>query len=142
MSFCPNCGAVQPDGAAFCGKCGAKLNVRPQKKICPHCNNELAADMIFCDKCGTKYTAPTPSRPYTPPVAKTGTLTLLSIICILLCWPVAVYGFVCRSRANNASSQKEANSAIRKGTWTCCIAIGVLIIVLFLILWGEGVINW
>ncbi|MBU0703559.1 MAG: zinc-ribbon domain-containing protein, partial [Chloroflexi bacterium] len=25
MAACPNCGSQQPDGAAFCDECGAKL---------------------------------------------------------------------------------------------------------------------
>ncbi|RLC79512.1 MAG: hypothetical protein DRJ03_23355, partial [Chloroflexi bacterium] len=25
MPACPNCGSQQPDGAAFCDECGAKL---------------------------------------------------------------------------------------------------------------------
>lgn len=166
MAFCPACGSGVPDGSAFCGKCGAKLDTPPQKKICPNCKNEMAADMMFCDKCGTKYTAPAPCRPYAPPaqqpashqdyapqpkytsehiyapVVNTGTLTMLSIACLLLCWPVAIYGFVCQSRAKNAATQEEANSAIRKGKRVCGIAIFITVIVWFLILWGNGVINW
>lgn len=150
MIFCPNCGAQQPDGSVFCGSCGTKLAAPTQKRICPHCNHELAANMMFCDQCGSRYTEPSNNDPYTPPytpptsspvqspapaysndhtdklVMNTGSLTVLSVICIFLCWPVGVYGFYCRRHANNASSQEEANNAIRRGTRACFIAMGVM----------------
>lgn len=151
MFFCPNCGAQQPDGSIFCGRCGTKLTAPPQKRICPHCNHELAADMMFCDQCGARYTQPSINRPDTPsvsnsvqstssniyrntytPIVNTGALTALSVICIFLCWPVAIYGFYCRGRANKASSQEEANGAIRRGTRACLIGL-VVIVVLFII---------
>lgn len=159
MAFCQKCGAQQPDGSAFCGNCGTKLVESPQKRICPHCNHELAADMMFCDQCGSRYTEPYASRTYVspptppvhnqihpqystysshainhtnPPIVNTGTLTVLSVICIFLCWPVAIYGFYCLGRANKAFTQEEVNVAIRRGTRACCIALGV-IVALFMI---------
>lgn len=156
MIVCSNCGAQQPDGSAFCGKCGTKLAVSPKKRICPHCNHELQPDMVFCDKCGTRYTEPSVSLPSTPlpptsvpnqgktpspaytnshsdkPVANTGALMILSVICILLCWPLAIYGFYCAGRAKRASSQEEANGAIRRGMRACLIGLGIIAI-LFII---------
>lgn len=157
MIFCPNCGAQQPDGSVFCGSCGTKLAAPTQKRICPHCNHELAANMMFCDQCGARYTEPSNSRPYTPsytppvsspvqpsapvysnshtekPVVNTGFLTVFSVMCIFLCWPVGIYGFYCRSRANNASSQKEAINTIIRGTRVCFITIWVIVTALVII---------
>lgn len=150
MNLCPNCGAQQPYGSAFCGSCGTKLAEFPQKRICLHCNHELAADMMFCDQCGARYAEPSNSRQYTPPytppvsspvqpqasmytnsyadkpVVETGSLAVLSVICVFLCWPVGAYGFYCRRRANNASTQEEANNAIRRGMLACFITMGVM----------------
>lgn len=165
MAFCHNCGSQLPDGSAFCGRCGARQGMQPQKRICPNCKNEMAANMIFCDKCGTKYTAPPPSRPYTQPApqpashnastsksANTGKITGVPIvstgfkvsfvICLCLCFPVAFYGLACWSRATKAATQEEADKAIRKGTRACVIGIILMLIVWFLLLWGNGVINW
>lgn len=47
--FCSGCGAIVPDEAMFCSKCGQKLN-----KICPNCSVPLNSDAEFCHKCGTK----------------------------------------------------------------------------------------
>lgn len=153
MPVCSKCGSMQPDGAVFCGNCGTELQAQTEKRRCPHCNSELAADMRFCDKCGTRYPdsphvhtyAPT-SKPSAPShsntqeftytntgetrapevlVVNTTTLTVLSAICIILFWPVACYGFYCRSRALKTDSQEEANRAITQGTRACMITLGV-----------------
>ena len=142
MTFCPKCGAQQPDGAVFCSKCGTKLHAQSQRKICPNCHSEMEPGMIFCSKCGARYNPPQPVRPDPPrpqpvpnppqprprptPVADVQTLTILSVICIFLCWPVAIYGFVCRSRAVKATSQEAANRAIHNGNRACIIGLCVI----------------
>jgi len=44
---CPECQFENREGAKFCKKCGAKLEL-----ACPKCNSDLTADSIFCDECG------------------------------------------------------------------------------------------
>jgi class 3 adenylate cyclase/tetratricopeptide (TPR) repeat protein len=44
---CPECQFENREGAKFCKKCGAKLEL-----ACPKCNSALTADSIFCDECG------------------------------------------------------------------------------------------
>jgi class 3 adenylate cyclase/tetratricopeptide (TPR) repeat protein len=44
---CPECQFDNREGAKFCKKCGAKLEL-----ACPKCNSALTADSIFCDECG------------------------------------------------------------------------------------------
>ena len=45
---CPSCGAVVPEGAAFCGSCGKKF-----AKVCKNCGKELSDGETFCIYCGT-----------------------------------------------------------------------------------------
>jgi ABC-type oligopeptide transport system substrate-binding subunit/class 3 adenylate cyclase len=46
---CPNCSKENPDGAAFCIKCGTRL-----AGVCPQCGTEqpLDPDVRFCFQCG------------------------------------------------------------------------------------------
>ncbi|MGD9056132.1 MAG: adenylate/guanylate cyclase domain-containing protein, partial [Desulfobacterales bacterium] len=46
---CPECRFDNREGARFCKKCGAKLNL-----ICPKCSTLLTQDSLFCDECGSK----------------------------------------------------------------------------------------
>lgn len=74
MAYCTNCGSFVEDGAKFCGKCGAKMNVQSSsdtsaqaKRIrgsqretvyegeihkCPNCGATLAAFVKSCPECG------------------------------------------------------------------------------------------
>jgi predicted RNA-binding protein with PUA domain len=45
---CPKCQFDNPDGLAFCGKCGGKL-----EKVCPKCNFSNPPDFMYCGKCGS-----------------------------------------------------------------------------------------
>ncbi|MDR1764173.1 MAG: zinc-ribbon domain-containing protein [Dysgonamonadaceae bacterium] len=49
---CPDCGASNPEGAAFCQSCGAKLNIL--KRFCPKCGAEVPQGSRFCNECGQK----------------------------------------------------------------------------------------
>jgi len=44
---CPKCQHENREDAAFCLKCGKKL-----ERLCPQCGRSLPAEAIFCDKCG------------------------------------------------------------------------------------------
>ena len=46
---CPQCQLENREGAKFCKKCGAKLEL-----ICPECSTLLTLDCLFCDECGFK----------------------------------------------------------------------------------------
>ena len=70
---CPRCQQDAPSDAAFCPKCGAKLNVG-----CPQCGAANAPDDNFCRKCGaardrlrphpaaTRFAAPESYTPQAP----------------------------------------------------------------------------
>jgi class 3 adenylate cyclase/tetratricopeptide (TPR) repeat protein len=71
--LCPACHFENPEGFAFCGKCGAKLAV-----VCPQCGAEVPPGFAFCGRCGTRLTPPEPAgviteeelariEPYLPP---------------------------------------------------------------------------
>ncbi|MCP4542055.1 MAG: zinc-ribbon domain-containing protein [Chloroflexi bacterium] len=66
MPVCTNCGSQQPDGAAFCDECGAKLEKTimppvvaiPQhtptavNTACSVCGTSVIPGEAFCDNCG------------------------------------------------------------------------------------------
>lgn len=49
-NICKKCSAVIPEGMAFCGNCGTR--VEPEKPLCPSCGMELLPGMKFCGGCG------------------------------------------------------------------------------------------
>lgn len=54
--FCPQCGTQAPDGARFCGGCGATMPAPPPppaRTFCPQCGTELPPGAAFCANCGT-----------------------------------------------------------------------------------------
>lgn len=53
---CPACGATNPDGMNFCGKCAAPLG-----RACPSCGFENPDDFAFCGKCATTLAEPIPT---------------------------------------------------------------------------------
>ena len=64
---CPECQFDNREGAKFCKKCGAKLNL-----ICPQCSTLLTPDSLFCDECGHNLSKPKiapPKDAQTPPDA-------------------------------------------------------------------------
>jgi tetratricopeptide (TPR) repeat protein len=44
---CPECQFDNREGAKFCKRCGAKLEL-----TCPQCSTPLTSDSLFCDECG------------------------------------------------------------------------------------------
>lgn len=53
--FCSECGAVNPRGAAFCRKCGNKIERKQvSARVCPQCGAACKEDAAFCGKCGCK----------------------------------------------------------------------------------------
>jgi RNA polymerase subunit RPABC4/transcription elongation factor Spt4 len=50
---CPSCKTVNPDDAAFCENCGAKLGELP-KEFCKNCGIINQPGQKFCGECGTK----------------------------------------------------------------------------------------
>src|SRR5215469_11402409 len=55
---CLSCGAANPDGKKFCGKCGTPLPVR-----CTTCGAENPPGKKFCADCGAALTIRAPSGP-------------------------------------------------------------------------------
>ena len=57
---CPKCQFDAAEGAKFCKKCGAKLDLN-----CPSCGHSYESDCLFCEECGHDLTPssvkPTPS---------------------------------------------------------------------------------
>lgn len=54
MAVCKSCGAELLEGAAFCMKCGSKVET---ESVCPNCGEKLMEGAAFCMKCGTKVIA-------------------------------------------------------------------------------------
>ena len=50
---CGNCKAVLPSGAAFCSKCGTKVEAA-QERFCTKCGAKNSAEAKFCNGCGEK----------------------------------------------------------------------------------------
>ena len=46
---CPNCGASNPPGFAFCASCGAEL-----RQSCPSCKSAVEANWSHCPRCGAQ----------------------------------------------------------------------------------------
>lgn len=88
MPVCQTCGSQQPDGAAFCDECGAKLEqvatavmphaaTPPQSTptvvatTCPVCGAPVTPGEAFCDDCGAALgqAAPAPPAPATVPAS-------------------------------------------------------------------------
>ena len=44
---CTQCGSANPEGAKFCGTCGAALGV-----ACPTCGAAVRPEQVFCNECG------------------------------------------------------------------------------------------
>ena len=58
MKRCPQCQfQTDKNDEMFCGKCGTKLELVPEKPVCKRCGAELKPDLIFCTKCGMKIEA-------------------------------------------------------------------------------------
>lgn len=63
--FCVNCGTPLPDGAGFCPKCGAKVEI----PHCPSCGKEVDFETEYCIYCGARLkeeAVPEPLVPETP----------------------------------------------------------------------------
>ena len=60
---CPHCQNENPDGSAFCRKCGKSLKV---EAVCPECGHENLPDSAFCNKCGQPLTKQAPRPPKKP----------------------------------------------------------------------------
>jgi predicted amidophosphoribosyltransferase len=78
MPLCPNCGSRQPDGAAFCDECGAKLGAPPPPSSsssrdaptvmannCPVCQSPTIPGEAFCENCGAPLAPESPAYPPT-----------------------------------------------------------------------------
>jgi class 3 adenylate cyclase/tetratricopeptide (TPR) repeat protein len=53
---CPACGAENPVGVLFCGRCGSRVG-----RKCPFCAAVVAPDVAFCTSCGEALEAPAPT---------------------------------------------------------------------------------
>ncbi|MGE0821323.1 MAG: zinc-ribbon domain-containing protein [Candidatus Binatia bacterium] len=67
---CLQCGHENPDGAKFCGECGAKLEL-----LCPSCGKGNPPVNKFCYECGHRHAEPAaPARSPVPRSASRSTL--------------------------------------------------------------------
>jgi class 3 adenylate cyclase len=55
---CPKCQFENREGAKFCKKCGAELELK-----CPSCGSRYQTDSIFCDECGYDLQTPKEAPP-------------------------------------------------------------------------------
>ncbi|HTX62239.1 MAG TPA: adenylate/guanylate cyclase domain-containing protein, partial [Acidimicrobiales bacterium] len=65
MRNCTACGAGNPEGARFCGDCGAPLDA-----ACPKCGASVQQGKRFCNSCGAPLVEATPAHQAGPPVAE------------------------------------------------------------------------
>jgi hypothetical protein len=55
---CPNCQFENPEGAKFCGDCGAKM-----ESLCPKCKSPNPLQFKFCGECGHALSLPSNPAP-------------------------------------------------------------------------------
>lgn len=48
QAFCPSCGTIVPEEAAYCVQCG-----HPILALCPKCRKPVGLEWIYCGSCGT-----------------------------------------------------------------------------------------
>jgi ribosomal protein L40E len=65
VSFCPQCGTENSEGARFCQKCGGVLQA-PSVPHCPSCGAVNSPEAAFCNACGASLRV---VEPPTPPAA-------------------------------------------------------------------------
>ncbi|MEE8639650.1 MAG: zinc ribbon domain-containing protein [bacterium] len=53
---CPECGAKNATGAAYCSSCGEQLPKEAAPNYCPGCGGELEPGAAYCASCGTALT--------------------------------------------------------------------------------------
>ena len=71
--LCEKCGQPVPNGAKFCGNCGAPVQTEQGVRFCSTCGTPLESGVQFCPACGTKVSLETGSDPVTAS-ASAGTL--------------------------------------------------------------------
>jgi len=59
---CPKCSHENPEGAKFCGECGAKL-----ERLCPRCRSSNPPENKFCHQCGQSLAEPAVAAPALAP---------------------------------------------------------------------------
>ncbi len=48
------CGNTINENAAFCSKCGKKIEKQEQVLFCTNCGSKVKIDAVFCDSCGNR----------------------------------------------------------------------------------------
>src|SRR6201988_121894 len=61
---CPECRHNNPEGAKFCGECGAKL-----ERLCPNCGSGNPPTNKFCHHCGQRLPEPVAASASAPTTA-------------------------------------------------------------------------
>ena len=150
--FCPNCGANNADGVAFCANCGTKLdNQQPQQEAQPQYQQPEYQQPQY-QQPQQQYQAPY-QPPYVPtaPVAVPGkglgiTAMILGIIsvsffCLLYYFtfifsiPALILGCIGNSKAKSAGAK---NGMAVAGIITSAISIGLSVIFIFRVIFGVA----
>ena len=76
MAICPKCGKEVPDGATFCGACGAQMSAdgvssASSASFCPKCGESVPAGAAACPKCGAALNAEPEKKGFQAPPKKT-----------------------------------------------------------------------
>lgn len=119
--FCNKCGKSIADDSAFCNYCGNPIQSEKtqdkQSVICPKCDAEFDGDQIFCDKCGAKLI-----------LQKKCEKTVENLH---------------KGSAVQTSTGKQNHSEYNLlATVLFALGVCVCIVVLFLVLWFMGIIDW
>lgn len=159
MGYCKYCGKPMDDGAAFCPNCGnqntAQGNMRENAQACTVCGAQIKPGQLFCDNCGTAYQPNINAQQQMQPSVNSsvqyqqtdtsglgsssfkpsgmGLLYVATVFAVLFCWPAAIYGIYCIIKAPKAVTKEEGDAMVRKGTKTCFIAGGIVLVILLIL---------
>lgn len=107
---CPNCGQMLKPEAAFCPKCGTKI----EQKTCPHCGAAMRDEAAFCPMCGksaglqkqdpVEVQQPFPPQPAQP--TKKGNGVRIALICCVAA--VLIVGIISATFLKVSSQNNKA----------------------------------
>lgn len=131
--FCPNCGAQNEDGIAFCASCGSALNEQAQQPVYQQPVYQQPAPQQ------PVYQQPAPQRPVVPGKGMAITSMVLGIVALVLfcifyiAIPCGIVALVLGIVAKNKASAVGMKSGMATAGIVCsCIALGITVLYLLI----------